>query len=61
MYEVCYDSAGAPSGGRKIEDRAVIEQCRAEMTKLWDKGEDLSDYFAREIAHLPAPPRQPSI
>ncbi|MFI0483109.1 DUF6879 family protein [Actinomadura sp. 9N215] len=59
LYEVLYDEAGLHSGGRRIANRAVIDACRAEMAALWGKGEDITSYFAREIAPLPPPPAQP--
>lgn len=58
LYEVLYDETGLHSGGRRITDRTVIDECRAEMAALWGKGEDIASYFEREIAPLPPPPAQ---
>ena len=58
LYEVGYDPAGVHNGARRILDPKVIDECRIEMAVLWDSGEDLASYFAREIAPLPPPPAQ---
>ncbi|TMR32629.1 hypothetical protein ETD85_22375 [Nonomuraea zeae] len=55
MYEVTYDSAGAHSGARRIDDREVIAACRGELDKLYAVGEDFRTYYEREIVPLPAP------
>lgn len=55
MYEVTYDSRGAHSGARRIDDPEVIDACRGELDKLFAMGEDLRTYYEREIVPLPAP------
>lgn len=50
MYEVTYDSAGVHSGARRIDALDVIDACRGELEKLFALGEDLRDYYEREIA-----------
>ncbi|MGP4027009.1 DUF6879 family protein [Actinomadura sp. 3N407] len=44
LYEVLYDEAGLHSGGRRITERTVIDECRAELAALWHKGEDITSY-----------------
>lgn len=58
LYEIGYSQAGVHNGARRILDPKVIDECRTEMAALWDGGEDLASYFAREIAPLPPPPAQ---
>nr|WP_203983483.1 DUF6879 family protein [Sphaerisporangium rufum] len=55
MYEVLYDATGILDGARRIDDRRVLDGCRAQLAELYDKGEDLLSYFDREIATLPPP------
>ncbi|MFI7616650.1 DUF6879 family protein [Nonomuraea terrae] len=55
MYEVTYDSGGAHSGARRIDDPEVIDACCGELDKLFAVGEDLRAYYEREIVPLPAP------
>jgi hypothetical protein len=54
MYEIIY-SDGMLAGARKFTDRTLIATCRAEISGLWLRGEDLSSYFDREIMPLPPP------
>ncbi|WP_248961257.1 DUF6879 family protein [Sphaerisporangium perillae] len=60
MYEVLYDGAGAHLGGRCITDPDVVEPCLAALIALYEQGEDLSAYFRREVAPLPAPAVRPA-
>lgn len=55
LYEVLYDASGTPCGARRIDDRAVIRACRAELAGLFARAEPLMRFFDREIAPLPAP------
>jgi hypothetical protein len=57
MYEILY-RAGELVGARKLTDRRLIAECRKEIAALWSEGEDLFDYFDREIAVLPPPSPQ---
>jgi hypothetical protein len=52
LYEVIYDATRTLSGGRRIDDPDVITACRQELAELYDKAEDLTAYFDREIAPL---------
>jgi hypothetical protein len=55
MYEITYDSTGAHSGARRIDDPEVIAACRGELDKLYAVGEDFRTYYERDIVPLPAP------
>ncbi|MBG0828961.1 hypothetical protein HS041_14395 [Planomonospora sp. ID67723] len=55
MYEVLYDRTGTLSGARRIDDPDLLGSCRAELSRLYDQGEDLLNYFDREIIPLPPP------
>jgi hypothetical protein len=55
MYEVLYDDMATLRGARRIDDPGVIRACRKELARLFEKGEDLLDYFDREIASMPPP------
>jgi hypothetical protein len=55
MYEVTYDSSGAHSGARRIDDPEVIAACRGELDKMFAVGEDCLAYYEREIVPLSAP------
>lgn len=57
MYEIVYHE-GELAGARKFTERALIDECRAEIAALWRHGEDLLRYFDREIAALPPPSTQ---
>ncbi|GAA4584012.1 hypothetical protein GCM10023194_22850 [Planotetraspora phitsanulokensis] len=55
MYEVLYDRAGAHTGGRRITDMSLIEECVGIMAELYGAAEDLLDHYEREVAPLPPP------
>jgi hypothetical protein len=55
MYEIVYDEAGTPDGGRRIDDPEVIHGCRAELAELFEQGEPLLEFFEEHIAPLPPP------
>jgi hypothetical protein len=55
LFEVLYDAEGAAYGARRIDDPQVIVEAGREVADLYSAAEPLLDYFAREIAPLPAP------
>lgn len=55
LYHVLYDDSGTLYGARRITDPDVIRGCRADLSLLFANAEPLMDFFAREIAPLPAP------
>lgn len=59
MYEICYDENGLLCGARKFTDPDLIFGCRADFDALYQQGEDLHTFFAREIEPLPPPTLDP--
>jgi hypothetical protein len=59
LYEAVYDDSGALLGGRRFADKNLVARCRDITRELFSKGEELSAFFAREVATLP-PPAHPS-
>lgn len=59
MYEICYDDSGLLCGARKFTDRDLILECRADFDALYQQGEELHTFFAREIEPLPPPKLDP--
>jgi hypothetical protein len=55
LFEVLYDAEGTAYGARRIDDPQVIAEAGGEVADLYTTAEPLLDYFAREIAPLPAP------
>lgn len=55
LFEVLYDTDGAPYGARRIDDTKVIVEAANEIADLYDHGEALLEYFQREIAWLSPP------
>jgi uncharacterized protein DUF6879 len=55
LFEVLYDGEGTAYGARRIDDPQVITEAGREVADLYAAAEPLLDYFAREIAPLPAP------
>jgi hypothetical protein len=55
MYEICYDDTGTRTGGRKFTDPGLIRHCREDVHSLYGQGEDIREFFEREIAPLPPP------
>ncbi|GAA1754570.1 DUF6879 family protein [Streptomonospora arabica] len=55
LFLVRYDSQGRAFGAWRIEDRDAVAAAVADLAALFDGGTPLLDYFAREIAPLPAP------
>ncbi|MGI5492531.1 DUF6879 family protein [Microtetraspora malaysiensis] len=53
MYEVLYDAGGVHTGARRITDPEVVAYARGVVSSLFDRGEELTAYFAREVAPAP--------
>ncbi|MBB2912461.1 hypothetical protein FHS43_003744 [Streptosporangium becharense] len=55
MYEVLYDREGVHTGGRRITEPDVIEPCLPVFASLYERAEDLVEYFDRVVTPLPPP------
>jgi hypothetical protein len=55
MYQVIYDGNGVASHALRHADEALVRGCRDFIAALFARAEPISEFFAREIAHLPAP------
>lgn len=56
MYELVYDESGLQEGGTRFTDRELIAHWQRFIRDLYAAGEDVRDYFHREVANL-EPPR----
>ncbi|MBL1119912.1 hypothetical protein JK364_47575 [Streptomyces sp. 110] len=54
-YRIRYTEQGVLDGAVRFTDAGITTCCRALTRDLYDAGEDLGSYFAREVAHLPPP------
>lgn len=54
-YEVLYDETGVLAGAIRFRDRELTSSCRQIIQDVYALGEDISVFFDREIAQLPAP------
>lgn len=55
LYHVIYSDSGAPMGSIRFTDEQHINSWERYIRSLFEIGEDIASYFAREIAPLPAP------
>ncbi|MDT0318418.1 DUF6879 family protein [Streptomyces millisiae] len=55
LYEVIYTEAGVPDGGIRFSSPDLVEGWENLIKRLFDRGEDIATYFAREVAPLPPP------
>ena len=55
MYQAVYDNHGVLEHALKYTDKALVGRCRAFIAGLYGRGEPISEFFQREIAHLPPP------
>ncbi|MFE6029637.1 DUF6879 family protein [Streptomyces niveus] len=55
LYNVIYSDAGVPMGSIRFTDKEHVNSWEQYIRSLYDIGEDIATYFAREIAPLPAP------
>lgn len=54
-YEIRYNAAGVLEGAVRFDDAALTSTCRGTITDLFEAGEDIATFFAREVAPLPPP------
>ncbi|MFI0821709.1 DUF6879 family protein [Streptomyces sp. NPDC021098] len=54
-YQIRYSDHGILDGAVRYLDEATTARCRALTRDLYDVGEDMASFFAREVAHLPPP------
>lgn len=52
MYEILYDGDGLQEGGVLYTGASVVTRCREFIKRLYEKGEPISAYFAREVESL---------
>lgn len=52
VYRVLYTREGVPDAARRIVDAGVAERCIDLIKELYADGEDMDEFFEREIAHL---------
>jgi len=50
MYRLLYDENGLQEGGIRYTQRDLVVSCRSFIQELYHKGEDIGDYFAREVS-----------
>ncbi|MFE1960101.1 DUF6879 family protein [Streptomyces sp. NPDC059479] len=55
LYNVIYSDNGQPIGAIRFTDQQQVQAWERYIQSLYETGEDIASYFAREIAHLPAP------
>lgn len=55
VYEICYDDQGVLEGAVRHLGPRTRAQVAACIEALYDQGEDIATYFAREVAPLPSP------
>ncbi|MGW2821680.1 DUF6879 family protein [Streptomyces sp. NPDC001443] len=55
LYEVLYTEEGVGDGCRHIGDPVTVERAARAVDALFQRGEDLAEFFDREIAPLPPP------
>ncbi len=62
MYQAVYDDHGVLEYALRYTDRALVSRCRDFIAGLYDRGEPISDFFAREVAPLQPPhPCKPAL
>ncbi|MDN3358372.1 DUF6879 family protein [Actinomadura sp. DC4] len=55
MYEAVYDEEGVLDSVVRYLDRGLIARCQRFVADLYEMGEPLGRYFARQVAPLPPP------
>lgn len=59
-YRILYDAGGELIGGVRVTDPQAVGRVTDLIRRLYARGEDLEEFFEREIAPLP-PPRGDSV
>ncbi|MFC4471104.1 DUF6879 family protein [Streptomyces xiangluensis] len=55
LFQVLYSASGATLGAVRYTDRELIDSWESYIRKLYEAGDDVREYFEREVAHLPPP------
>ncbi|MFE4911875.1 DUF6879 family protein [Streptomyces sp. NPDC056652] len=55
LYQVLYSESGVSEGAVRYTDAEIVGRWEGYLKELYGAGEDVRSYFAREVAHLPAP------
>jgi hypothetical protein len=55
MYQAVYDGHGVLEYALRYTDPVLVGRCRDFIADLYDRGEPISRFFARELARLPSP------
>lgn len=58
LYRTLYDDRAEPGGAIRYADPDLVAAYEDFARGLYETGEDIESYFAREVAHLPPPSRQ---
>jgi hypothetical protein len=58
LYRTLYDDRAEPDGAIRFADPELVAGYEDFARDLYEAGEDVESYFAREIARRPPPPRQ---
>jgi hypothetical protein len=62
MYQAIYDGQGVLEHALRYTDKVLVGRCRDFIMDLYARGEPISAFFQREVAHLPpARPDRPAI
>jgi hypothetical protein len=55
MYKIMYTDQGILDGAVQFTDPGIVGRCQGFIERLFDTGEDLATYFARNVAGLKPP------
>lgn len=61
MYQAIYNEDGVLEHALKYTDGELVSRCRDFIADLYDRGEPISSFFEREIAHLPPRRAEPAL
>lgn len=56
VYRILYTDEWVPAGARRVINPELTNKCIKFIQELYAEGEELNEFFEREVAHL-APPR----
>lgn len=54
-YRILYDASGELAGGVKVTDSQAVGRVTGLIRRLYAQGEDVAEFFEREVAPLPPP------